>query len=72
MSNNAFDDVRAAVTMARFQLEAADSVATNMADLLRGRLRKVATRSSLAALKRELSDYNIATGKWKTLGKDAS
>jgi hypothetical protein len=67
--SNAFDDVRAAVDHARFQLEAADSVATNMAILLRGRLRKVSSHSALAALKRELQDFNIQTGKWKEPGR---
>jgi hypothetical protein len=33
-------------------------------------MRKVWNTSVLAALKRELSDYNIQTGKWKPLGKD--
>jgi hypothetical protein len=65
---NAFDDVRAAVDLAKFQLEAADSVATNMAKLLVGRLRRVNGHNALAALKRELQDYNIQTGKWKDLG----
>lgn len=68
--SNAFDDVRAAVNLAKFQLEAADSVATNMALLLGGRLRNVASHSALAALKRELHDFNIQTGKWKPLGHD--
>jgi multidrug resistance efflux pump len=68
--SNAFDDVRAAVSAAKFQLQAADSVATNMAALLMGRLRKVQSDAALAALKRELADYNIQTGKWKPLGKD--
>jgi hypothetical protein len=63
--SNAFDDVRAAVQAARFQLEAADSVATNMAYLLDGRLRKVNGTRVLANLKRQLADFNIHTGKWK-------
>lgn len=63
--SNAFDDVRAAVEQAKFQLQAADSVATNMAHLLLGRLRQVSSRSLLTKLKRELHDYNAATGKWK-------
>lgn len=62
---NAFDEVRAAVEEAREQLRAADSVAYNMAHLLRGRLRKVEDRYVLAALKRELHDFNATTGKWK-------
>lgn len=66
--SNAFDDVRAAVEQAQFQLQAADSVALNMARLLKGRLRKVDSASALAALKRELQDFNIQTGKWKEPG----
>jgi hypothetical protein len=66
--SNAFDDVRTAVEQAQFQLEAADSVATNMAKLLVGRLRRVNRHNALAALKRDLQDYNIQTGKWKELG----
>jgi len=67
--SNAFDDVRAALELAKFQLEAADSVANNMAKLLVGRLRKVGSANALAALKRELHDYNIQTNKWKDLGR---
>lgn len=63
--SNAFDEVRAAVRAAECQLQAADKVAYNMADLLRGRLRKVDDRYVLAALKRELQDFNAVTGKWK-------
>jgi hypothetical protein len=68
--SNAFDDVRAAVDQAKFQLQAADDVAGNIAYLLQGRMRKVWNTSVLAALKRELSEFNIQTGKWKPLGKD--
>lgn len=63
--SNAFDDVHEAVEQAKLQLAAADEVAYNMAQLLRGRLRKVDSHSTLAALKRELQDFNAVTGKWK-------
>lgn len=63
--SNAFDEVRAAVRAAEDQLRAADEVAYNMAYLLRGRLRKVDSKSILAALKHELADFNAVTGKWK-------
>lgn len=66
---NAFDDVRAAVDQAKHQLEAADSVAQNMARLLKGRLRHVYDTAALAALKHELRDFNIQTGRWKKLGE---
>lgn len=67
--SNAFDEVRTAVEQAQFQLQAADHVATNMAQLLRGRMRKVGSHAALTALKKELADYNIHTGKWKDLGE---
>lgn len=62
---NAFDEVRAAVDAAKHQLSAADSVAWNLAHLLKGRLRLVGSKTLLSALKRELHDFNAATGKWK-------
>lgn len=45
-------------------MRAADSVANSMADAIQGRLRKV-SRHTLKKLKRELSQFNAATGKWK-------
>jgi hypothetical protein len=66
--SNAFDEVWAAERQARDQLAAADNVAKNMARLLVGRLRHVHDERALAALKRELQDFNIQTGKWKELG----
>jgi hypothetical protein len=63
--NNPFDETRAAVKAAREQLNAADAIAYSMANLLRGRLRKVDDRYTLAELKRELQDFNAVTGKWK-------
>lgn len=63
--SNPFDDVRTAVQQAREQLQAADGVAGNMAYLLRGRLRCVDSKYDLAALKKELHDFNAVTGKWK-------
>lgn len=46
--------------------EEANDAAYQMAMLLIGRLRKVCNRSALDALKRELADYNIKTGRWKS------
>lgn len=40
---NAFDQMRDAVSEAKTQLDAADTVASQLADLLVGRLRKVNT-----------------------------
>jgi hypothetical protein len=62
---NAFDEVRAQVEAAKDQLRAADHVAGNMAWLLRGRLRHVASPSTLKELKRELRDFDMARGRWK-------
>lgn len=48
-------------------LRAADNCASEMARLLKGRLRKVNdwNQSTLKALKKELSQFNANTGKWK-------
>lgn len=62
---NAFDQMRQAMSEAREAYRAADHFSTQMADTLRGRLRKVTSPSALAALKRELKDFNAHTGKWK-------
>jgi hypothetical protein len=70
---NAFDDVRAAVSAAEFQLDAADSVAQNMAILLVGRLRLASKdhrgTAALKKLKRELRDFDMTTGNWKERGQ---
>lgn len=63
--SNPFDQVRQAVIDARTQLRAADSVAGSMASLLCGRLRNVYDPYVLAALKRELRDFNLTTKTWK-------
>lgn len=62
--DNAFDTMRAAVAEARATMNAADKMATQIAPLLRGRLRQCASWD-LKALKRELRDFNIHTGTWK-------
>lgn len=62
---NPFDETITAVRAARTQLQAADDVATSMADLLRGRLRHVHRKELLAQLKSELRDYNSNTNKWR-------
>lgn len=63
--NNVWDDMRRAVAESRDTLAAADSVSTEMANLLRGRLRNVLNEYALADLKRELRDFNIKTREWK-------
>jgi hypothetical protein len=56
--------MRQAVRQAESTLTAADSVATDLAWLLRGRLRRVNRADHLRALKRELRDFNMRTGRW--------
>lgn len=63
---NPFNETRRAVEDAERQLRAVDNIATDMACLLCGRLRKVHHHWVLSALKRELRDYNIHTGEWKS------
>lgn len=46
-------------------MEKADNYADSMARMLTGRLRKVSTYN-LDRLKKELRDYNIHTGAWKS------
>lgn len=70
---NAFDETRAAVAQAKFQIKAVDAVAFDMAELLQGRLRLVNSNNNhsysgstvLATLKRELQDFDARTGQWK-------
>lgn len=62
---NPWDEIRAAVNQARELNRAIDDQANTLADLLAGRLRKV-TQYRLAKLKRELRDFNIHTGEWKS------
>jgi hypothetical protein len=62
--SNQFDEFRAAMREAKTTMWAADSIAEDMADSLRGRLRKVSIYT-LKKLKRELSQFNANTGRWK-------
>lgn len=62
---NAFDEMRAAMNEAEERIRAADSVSTQMAQMLRGRLRKVKYPHLLRDLKRELRDFDMTTGRWK-------
>ena len=57
-------DMQQEITEARTTLEHADQLAPQLAKLLQGRLRHVHSWT-LKALKRELRDFNIHTGKWK-------
>lgn len=61
---NSFDLMRSAMTQAKNTMGAADDQANVMAGILEGRLRKVSPYK-LAALKKELKDFNARTGEWK-------
>lgn len=61
---NIWDTLRGAVNEARELDRAIAQYANAMAELLRGRLRSVQP-SLLRALKRELRDFNMTTGKWE-------
>lgn len=61
-------EMEQAIKQAEQTFRAADNNATAMARMLKGRLRKVEVGWNgevLAALKRELRDYNIHTRTWK-------
>jgi hypothetical protein len=62
---NAFDDMRAALNIARDVQRAADQNANQMAHMLRHRLRHVDNSDTLIALKRELAGFNMTTRKWR-------
>lgn len=63
---NIFDDMRRTVREAELTLRAADVVAGDMAQLLRGRLKSVEDIQCLKDLKRELTKFDSHTGKWKS------
>ena len=65
---NNWDLMREAVQEAKNTMHAADSMANQVAGILCGRLRKV-NSWQLKKLKRELSQFNSHTGKWKEEGK---
>lgn len=63
--SNPFDEILRAVNDANQQLRAADEVATDLARLLDGRLRRVNSAYILSRLKEQLRDFNMHTGKWR-------
>lgn len=63
MKTMTFDEMVVAIDEAKLIQARADSLIWKMAPLLVGRLRS-AGGNTLAALKRELRDYNIHTGRW--------
>lgn len=58
------EEMQAALRDANATLYAADCVASTIARMLVGRLRR-ADCATLAKLKRELRDFNMHTGTWK-------
>lgn len=63
--SNPLDEICRAVSEAKQQLRVADEVATDLARLLDGRLRRVSSPYILSRLKEQLRDFNMHTGKWK-------
>lgn len=63
---NAWSEIRDAMAQARETFSAADSHATQMANLVQPRLRQVANADTLRKMKAELQNFNAVTGKWKT------
>jgi len=61
-----FSEMRSAVCEAEQTVRLADAMAANMTRLIVGRLRNVHDSDLLSALKKELSNYNVRTGKWKS------
>lgn len=62
-----WDDFRESFNDGKQAIRQGDSVARQMAEMLTGRLRKANVNYSvLTALKKELRDFNIHTGEWKT------
>ena len=57
-------DMRREINKAKETLRNADEIAKNIAYVMRGRLRQV-DGSTLAALKKELKDFNAHTWTWK-------
>jgi hypothetical protein len=60
-----FTAIREAVIQSRQLNRAVEQNAYAMGSLLKGKLR-YCSRSDLVAMKKELSEFNMNTGKWKT------
>lgn len=60
-----FDTMKASIREAKRTMEVADAVAEDIAYLLIGRLRKVNSGTALRALKKEIANYDMTTGRWK-------
>lgn len=62
--DNAFDELTQALQVAREVERASSKNAEAMAALLQGNLKSV-SQYRLRALKKELDNYNMHTGRWK-------
>jgi hypothetical protein len=63
----AWEQMREAYLSAKETIRAADSAVDDMARMCVGRLQKsVRSNVTLEALKKELRDFNIQTGQWKS------
>lgn len=59
-------EMREVINQARQTIEAADNVANDIAYILKNRLRSGrVSASTLIALKKELANFNMHTGRWK-------
>lgn len=61
-----WDDARNAMQDAKRTMDTADNIATDLARMLTGRLRKINADWLLKELKVELQDYNAHTKRWKS------
>ena len=64
--SNVFDNMREALATARDVQNAADENATAMARMLVGRLQRINSAEVLRKLKKELRDFDMTTGKWRS------
>lgn len=66
---NKYDEFKSAIDEADETMRVLDLMAYRLAQMLVGRLRKIGNHNypnpTLCALKKELSNYNMTTGKWK-------
>lgn len=60
-----YDEANQLLKATRITMEGADTMADGIACLLVGRLRKVRSGTALKALKKELANYDMTTGRWK-------
>lgn len=62
-----FDEMREAINDARATINRADMVVSGMASMCAGRLRSAGvSHHYLCELKKELANYNMHTGSWKS------